>query len=98
MKKSALALAGVALVMAITTWTASAQVLPRGAARLLHQPQNFSPLVQQAACGAVVGAGRCPPGFIYACRFKIGDSWERLPLPTLPPLTLVNSAPKPLRP
>jgi hypothetical protein len=71
MKKSTLALAGVALVMAITTLTASAQILPQGAARLLVQPQNSSPLVQQAACGgggAVVGANRCPPGLFYGCR------------------------------
>jgi len=72
MKQSARALTPLALVMAVSTMTASAQVLPRGAELL--QGQLPRPLVQLAACrvGAAIQQGRCPYGSYYACRRPVG--------------------------
>ena len=61
MKKLALTLTTATLALGMTALTASAQTQRPGAAALHAQAQNFTPMIQQAACG---GYGpRCGPGW-----------------------------------
>ena len=65
MKKLALTLTIATLALGMTALTASAQTQRLGAAVLHAQAQNFTPIIEQAACG---GAGpRCGPGSTYYC-------------------------------
>ena len=65
MKKLALTLTIATLALGMTALTASAQTQQPGAAALHAQAQNFTPIIEQAACG-----GRpygCGPGWTYYC-------------------------------
>jgi hypothetical protein len=65
MKQLALTLTIATLALGMTALTASAQTQRPGT---LHaQTQNFTPLVQQAACGGYTGGHGCGPGSTYYC-------------------------------
>ncbi len=65
MKKLALRLTIATLTLGMTALTASAQPQRLGAAALYAQAQNFTPIIEQAACGGY--GSRCGPGSTYYC-------------------------------
>ena len=65
MTKVTVTLAAAAVFLGSMALTASAQTQRPGAAALHAQAQNFTPMIQQVACG---GFGpRCGPGWTYYC-------------------------------
>ncbi len=64
MRKTAIMLAAMALMVTGAPWQAKANV-ERGSAALTHTTGNFTP-VEQAACGGHWGR-HCPPGRHWVC-------------------------------
>ena len=69
MKKLTLTLTAAALALGTMALTASAQTQQPGAASLHAQVQNFTPIIQQAACNGYTGAYGCGPGWIWSHRW-----------------------------
>ncbi len=67
MKKLALSLTTVALVLGISALTVSAQTQAPGAGNLHAQIQNATLIVTQAACRGM--GAHCPAGFVQRCGF-----------------------------
>ncbi len=66
MRKFALTLTAVALVLGAMASQASAQQQLRGAA-CFQALKNASPIVKPAACGGGTGYCGCGPGWVSAC-------------------------------
>ncbi|MGA3310959.1 MAG: hypothetical protein ABSD08_20460 [Xanthobacteraceae bacterium] len=66
MRKLTLTLTAAALALGTMTLTASAQTQHPGVAGLHAQSQNFTPIIEKAACNGWTGSMGCGPGWIWS--------------------------------
>ena len=66
MKKSTLIVTVVALALATMANVADAQTQAPGAANIHRQSQNFTPIIEKAACNGYTGSMGCGPGWIWS--------------------------------